>query len=347
VNRESPWARISLGIIVSIVAVALVLMRVDLGDVAEAFRSADYWWLLIAIAASFLTVPIRAQRWRLICKPVPLTFTRAFGILSVGAALTSLLPLRLGDFARAYLVGEMERRSKVWALTTIVFERILDIIALLIITGLLLPFVSLPDWAIASARVSAVLAVVAVSVICVLWFWRSAIERRIGPLASRFSRGPVERVRSLARHLVEGLAILSRPSQLLGAAFWTAALWLTTGAVLWSTLMAFDVSSSPTIAMLLVVVSAATVAVPLSPGAVGVYHAAIIETVIVVTSASTSTATSVAITAHILLFAPPIICGFACFWLVPGIADRLLHLRRERVDPTRSKVISSGTLPPG
>jgi uncharacterized protein (TIRG00374 family) len=241
----------------------------------------------------------------------------------------------------------MERRSKIWALTTIVFERILDIIALLVITVLLLPFVSLPDWAIASARVSAVLAVVAVSGICVLWFWRSAIERRIGPLASRFSRGPVERVRSLARHLVEGLAILSRPSQLLGTACWTAALWLTTGAVLWSTLMAFDVSSSPTIAMLLVIVSAATVAVPLSPGAVGVYHAAIIETVIVVTSASTSTATSVAITAHILLFAPPIICGFACFWLVPGIADRLLRLRRERVDPTRSQVISSGTLPPG
>lgn len=345
--RDLPWTRLCAGIIVSAVAIAIVLMRVDLDDVAEAFRTADYRWLLIAIAGAFLTVPIRAQRWRLLCRPATLTFTRAFGILSVGAALTSLLPLRLGDIVRVYLVGEMERRSKVWALATIIVERIFDIVALVLITLLLLPFISLPDWTVASARVMGVLALAGIAGMCVVWFGRSRLEARIGPLADQFARGPFERLRSLARHLIDGLAVFSQPSQLLGVATWTAVLWLTTGGVLWATLMAFDVTNSPSVAMLLVIVSAAAVAVPLSPSAVGIYHAAIVEALVVVTTIGNSTATSVAITAHVLLFAPPVICGFASFWFVPGIADRLLLLRRARRESAATQIVNSGPLPPG
>ena len=341
-----PWPRLCLGLLVSVVAIGIVFMRVDAGDVADAFRTARYDWLMLSVAASFLTVAIRSERWRLLCRPAPLTFSRAFGILSVGAALTSLLPLRLGDLARIYLVGEMERRSKAWALATVIFERMLDIVALLVIVVLLVPFVSLPDWAVESSRVMAVLAVVGVGALCGVWFGRAFLERRVGPLADRLLRGPLERVRSLVSQVVDGLAILSRPSQLFGAILWSAALWLSTGVVIWATLKAFGAEGSPAIAMLLVVVSAATVAVPLSPGAVGVYHAAIIETLLVVTSVDTSTATSIAITSHVLLFAPPVVCGLASFWLVPGIAERLLLLRRAPREATSPQMVSGGTLPP-
>lgn len=342
-----PWTRLALGLLISAGAIAIVLMRVNLDDVAEAFRTARYDWLLLAIAASFLTVAIRAQRWRLLCRPAPMTFTRAFGILSVGAALTSLLPLRLGDVVRAYLAGEMERRSKAWALTTVVVERVLDVVALLVIIVLLLPFVSLPKWAAESTRITLVLAVAGVSVICGIWFGRSLLERRLGPIATRLARGPLERLRSMVQHVVDGLAILGQPARLATVVLWTAALWLTTGVVIWATLRAFGVSGSPSIAMLLVVVSAATVAVPISPGAVGVYHAAIIETLMVITTIDTPTATSVAITSHALLFVPPVVCGFASFWLVPGIAERLLRLRRAPREAVATQIVSSGTIPPG
>ena len=342
-----PRVRLLLGLVISVAAFGLVVMRVDFNEVADAFRIANYKWLLVAAVCSSLTVPIRAERWRLLCSPTQIAFPRALGILSVGAALTALLPLRLGDVVRAYLVGEMERRSKVWALATMVVERMFDIVALLVITVVLLPFVSLPDWAADSARVTVGLALVGLVAIFGIWFSRSIVERRAGSLSGRFSGRPIEHVRAMVRHVIDGLSILSQPAQLIGAVFWTATLWLVTSVVIWATLMAFNVTTSPTIALLLVLVSAATVAVPLSPSAVGVYHAAIVETLIVVTTVSSSTAASVAIVAHALLFVPPIVFGFACFWLVPGIAERLLLMRRTRKEPAGAQMVSSGPLPPG
>jgi uncharacterized protein (TIRG00374 family) len=252
----------------------------------------------------------------------------------------------LGDVVRAYLIGELETRSKAWALATVIVERVFDIAALLAIIVLLIPFVSLPGWAVESARIAAILAVAGVAVICVAWFGRSFIGRRFGLMTTRLPEGPMVRLRSTFGNMIDGLAVLGQPSQLSSAALLSIALWGTTGAVMWATLIAFDVEASPSIAMLLVVVSAVTVAVPLAPSAAGVFHAAIIETMLVVTSVNTSTATSVAITSHILLFAPPVVCGLASFWLVPGIADLMLAFRRSSRKTSSPQTVSGGTLPP-
>ncbi|MGH9176468.1 MAG: lysylphosphatidylglycerol synthase transmembrane domain-containing protein, partial [Vicinamibacterales bacterium] len=300
-----------------------ILVRVDLDDVLRAFGDARYEWLVTASAVSFLTMAIRAERWRLICQPVPVSFSRSFGVLSVGASLSSLLPLRLGDLARVYLIGDLERRSKAWAFATLVFERVLDILVLLAIIVLLLPFVSLPGWAAESAWIAAALAAAGVVAIVAAWFGRSLIEQRAASLG-RFLPGAVaSRLRPLIKPSVDGLAVLGEPWPLLRAVWWSAILWAATGVIMWSTLVAFGVDASPSLAMLLVIVSAITVAVPLSPSAVGVFHAAIVQVLIVAAPVDSSVAASVAITSHALLFAPPVICGLAAVWLMPEITSRL------------------------
>jgi uncharacterized protein (TIRG00374 family) len=341
-----PWLRLGAGLVVSIVAAVVVVLRVDLREVMQAFEDANYVWLVPAVVMSFLSMPVRAERWRVICYPVPLSFGRSFGILSVGASLTSLLPLRLGDVVRAYLLGELERRSKAWALATLVVERLLDLLTLLVITVVLLPFVSLPAWAAESAWIAAALAVVGVAVLCVAWFGRSVRHARVTRIARLASAGPLARVRTIVTQAVDGLAVLGQPLRLLLAVLWSGLTWITAGVVMWCTLLAFGIDSSPFVAMLLVVVSAVTVAVPLSPSAVGVFHAAVIQTLVVVSPADTATATSFAISAHLLLFAPPVICGLASVWLAPDIADRLLVLRWRRAEQLGTQVVRGGSVPP-
>ena len=82
-----PWVRLSVGILISVAACIAILVRVDLNDVLRAFRDARYEWIAPAVAVSFLTMAIRAERWRLICQPVPVSYRRSFWVLSIGASL--------------------------------------------------------------------------------------------------------------------------------------------------------------------------------------------------------------------------------------------------------------------
>ena len=66
--------------------------------------------------------------------------------------MNAFLPVRLGDFARAYLMGEAEGDSKVFVLGTVVMEKVADLLFLLISLMVLLSQMVLPAWLAGSAR---------------------------------------------------------------------------------------------------------------------------------------------------------------------------------------------------
>lgn len=76
-------------------------------------------------------------------------------------------------------------------------------------------------------------------------------------------------------------------------------------------LLAFDLPNSAVIAMLLLAVSAVSMVIPFSPGFVDVYHALVIETLVVFFGAASGPAASFAVTTHLLLFVPPVMIGIS------------------------------------
>jgi uncharacterized protein (TIRG00374 family) len=329
-------AQLAIGVLISLAALVLVATRIDLGDARAAFRDADYRWIVPAAACSFASVVFRAARWRALLFPAAIRLGRVFGILAIGQSVTALLPFRLGDVARIYLLGDLEGRSKAWALSTIVLERVLDIITLVVIMLLLLPFVPFPAWVLTAAGVGAAIVAAALAVMCAAWFGRERLTA-VAPALLRLSPERwAGRLRALAVSAVDGLAVLGNPPALLRAAAWSAMAWLATGVTLWMTLAAFGIPQSFSTAMFVLVVSAIAIAVPLAPGAVGVYHAAVIEALVLVTDTSPGTAASYAVTTHVLLFLPPIVCGLGYLWREPGVLARLLALRALRGGRGRS-----------
>lgn len=135
-----------IGIIVSAVLVAVLLMRVDLGSVARAFREADMRYLLPAVLLYFLGIVPRALRWAILLRPVqPIGFPRLYQVLVVGFMANDILPFRAGEVVRAFMLWEKERVAPGATIATILVERIFDGLAL---TGFLVAgamFVQLDD----------------------------------------------------------------------------------------------------------------------------------------------------------------------------------------------------------
>ncbi|HQY63755.1 MAG: flippase-like domain-containing protein [Myxococcales bacterium] len=86
------------------------------------------WWTLPAYALTFLAMTwFRAVRWRYLLRSfVTITKSRAFAISCIGFAAILLLPFRLGELVRPYMVREPGKVSLSSATGSVVAERVVD-----------------------------------------------------------------------------------------------------------------------------------------------------------------------------------------------------------------------------
>ncbi len=229
--------RLKLGLVLLATAVFLVaaLWGIDLGE-ARAALARTRWLAFVPMVLLYLLAHVlRAWRLgRLVGVPVP--YGRLFAINTIGFLAINVVPLRLGEMVRPYLLAEREGVPFGRGLAAIFIERMLDFGALLVILGGLTWVVELPAEGIvvhgvdvigAGQRLAGVVLAAGVAGGAALVLGGEPVLR----LVRRLPLG--ERVAGLAERFREGLVgLLRRPATALGCALATAGIWgLTIGAV--------------------------------------------------------------------------------------------------------------------
>src|SRR5574340_1740284 len=121
-----------LGIAVSAVFLYFALRNLQLGEVWEALKTAQYWWLLPGIAVYFVGVWVRAWRWHYLLRPLKKIPTKTmFPIVTIGYMGNNVFPARAGEVLRAAILKDREDVSISASLATIVVERIFDAVVML------------------------------------------------------------------------------------------------------------------------------------------------------------------------------------------------------------------------
>lgn len=129
-------ARIVVGLAVSAVFAAATLTRVDLGSMAHALGRAAPLGVALGILFSLCEICVRAWRWRFLLSPLgKVTYRHAFAYTCVGYFSNTLLPMRLGDVARAYLAASALRLPRMATLGSIVTERLADGLTILVVAA--------------------------------------------------------------------------------------------------------------------------------------------------------------------------------------------------------------------
>jgi uncharacterized protein (TIRG00374 family) len=119
--------QIVLGLAVSAGALWWTLHGKDLGKIKDAALEADYRYLIpyfgILVAIHF----IRTVRWGILLEPVAkIPFAKLNAVSAVGFMALMIVPFRLGEFARPYLVAERPKLRVSAALSSVVVERVAD-----------------------------------------------------------------------------------------------------------------------------------------------------------------------------------------------------------------------------
>jgi uncharacterized protein (TIRG00374 family) len=297
---------------------ALFLSNVDMRGVLREIVHARPEWLALSLMTMFLNLVIRSWRWQYLLEPLgPTSFVNAFRATAVGFAASSILPRAAGEVIRPYFLARHERMSATGAFATIVVERLLDILTVLV---LLASYVFVFGRDMNHANPTAFLAVkwaggaaaVGALIGFGVLFYLAKDPARLGQTLTRLGQILPSAFASLLGRIAEkfaiGLGAVRRPSRLLIALAWSFPLWLTIVLGIWAAAVAFRLEMPFTGTFLLTALLVIGVAVP-TPGAVGGFHEMFRFGATVFFGASNTTAVGAAIVLHVISIGPSLLLG--------------------------------------
>ena len=262
-------------IISALLAAALLwwsLRGVEWKRVAGIIGGADWSLAAAAAAATCFSLFLRGVRWRILLNAAGrFSIGTVFWANNVGYLGNNFLPARAGEVIRSFLISARSSLSRTYVLTTALSERLMDVIALVLWSSVLLLGVHpKPRWMEDLSRTMAIVAALGAAVIAILPHTGRLLEtvlRRI-PLPAR--------IRELALRLTEqvlsGMRAFHDWRRFAGFAGLTVVIWLSDAAAAMAMGRALGLALPFSTAFLLLTGMGLGSALPSTPGYVGIFQ---------------------------------------------------------------------------
>jgi uncharacterized protein (TIRG00374 family) len=294
----------------------LTLRNIDLGELWRALTQAHPGWIAAAVAVTMLTFFIRAWRWQALLVPIGHAgFSTVFRATIIGFTASFLLPARIGEVLKPYLVARREGFNVAATFATVIVERLLDLLTVLLLFGLAIPLTGVDVGS--GVRTAGVVAAAGGLVVTILLFVLAGHPERLGAITARLTaRLPVRLARALsnfARTFAEGLGVMRSPWQLVIGFLWSLPLWFSIGLGIWFTSRAFGLTFPFIGSFLVTGYLSVGVAAP-TPGAAGGFHLAYQMAVTNCFGAPASVAAAAAFVLHAVSFVPVTLLGLVYMW---------------------------------
>ena len=267
------------GIAVSAACFAWSLQGTNPAQLRAAVQSADYRTLPLLMLFLFAFYWLKAMRWTWMLAPVrPLTTQQLFPPVMIGFAANNLLPAHLGEFVRVFLVSRRHDIPATTVLSTVVLERVFDVMAILGLFAISLQFADgLDERYRQAAIVLGGLSAVFVACATAFLIWTDGCIR-LFDWGLRMVRVIPEGLRTklvgMVRAAGDGLHSLRSVKTILLIVVNSLAQWVLNGLIAWAALRAFQVDVSPTDGLIITAITAIAVMVPSTPGYFGVIQGA-------------------------------------------------------------------------
>lgn len=258
--------------VVILVLIARFALNIDFQRVLEGISRANPVYLLAGFVVFYIGFPLRGFRWALLLRSTgqPITVKDSTEILYLSWLVNCLVPAKLGDVYRAYLLKINSNASLSRTFGTVFIERILDLFVIAIL-GLLAGFWSFRSGLPPEIQFVAALGVGVVIVLAVLLLSMRNFGRRI---IVRLPLPP--RVLELYDKFEEGVFGAITFRQLPPLVLLTGVIWMTEGLRLYFVVQALgfpDVSLGLSGAVFVALIGSLLTAVPFSPAGLGVVDA--------------------------------------------------------------------------
>lgn len=269
------------GVAVTLFLLWWVLADVPFGEVLANIRQGNFLLLLASVSVATFGFFIRALRWKILLTPVRenTALRSRFAAVSIGFMANNILPARMGEFARAYAFSRLEPVTASAALGTVVVERFMDgvILLLFLVVPVLTPgFPAADALAQGSGLVMFRGAIALVFLVLAALMLMALLPTLFLTLAQRMGRllpsAVALRLVAALRALLQSMAIMRNPRLLALGFAWSLFFWTWHGVSFWLGMLAFGIDTGFISAIFTEAVVGFGVAIPSAPGFFGTFH---------------------------------------------------------------------------
>lgn len=310
-----PWHTVFIAALTALL-LWLFLRNVAFDELGAALARANILYIVAAVLVTLQTYLLRARRWQALLAPIgPSRFRTAFRTTVIGFAVNTLIP-RAGEVVRPYLLARREKLPASASFATIVVERLLDLVTVLLLFGAAIPLIPVDIGP--EVRASGIIAAVSALAGLAILFASAGHPERLGRWATRLGRWLPGRLgdalAGLVRTFAEGLAIMRRPGLLAVAMLWSVPLWLSLALGIWLTSLAFDLTFGFPGTFLVMMFLVVGVSVPTPGGSMGAFHYAYLLAVTRFFGAGPDVAAAAGLVLHVVSFLPVTFVGLVFMW---------------------------------
>ncbi len=210
------------GILVSLIIIGVLLYFVDFDELLTSFRNVSAILLVEIFLLQTIAFVFRSLAWRVILDGEP-SLAQGFWTITEGYLL-NLLPLRLGELGRAVIMGGIVRRSPFYVFSTVLLERLFDVIITLIMLISTVPLLSGSSFSVSTYYI--LFAVILIGLVVVFLITRNQASflkllSRILKPDSKIGLFVLPKIQSL----LGGMEILSNPRKFYKWLFWIFMTW--------------------------------------------------------------------------------------------------------------------------
>ena len=302
-----------LGVLISVIGLYYAFRQINFWELWIIIKNVNFILVILAIVILLLSNIIRAWRWQILVKPIKdVSFEPAFSSIMIGYFGNSVLPFRMGEFLRAFVVADKTSLTASTAFGTIVIERILDFIGLSIVILLIMTV-----YPLTSVGGSIIIGVIVLSLTAFIFFFlfggfKSSLLVKIEK-SSLLRIGLLRKISLFIKNFMDGATTIRATNKLGIILLYTLIIWIMYYCSTYLATIAIGIELEWFGFGVLLISTTLAISIPAAPGYVGTYHAAAVYILTNLFDVGRSNAQAAAIILHAVGTIPIVIIGAGYF----------------------------------
>ena len=273
VNR---YVKLIIGICISVVGLYYAFIGIDFTQLWTIIKQVDLFYGFLALFIIIFSNVVRTIRWQILAKPIDeISFKPGFSAIMIGYFGNSVLPFRMGEFLRAYILAEKTSLNAPTAFGTIVIERILDFVGLSLL--ILLAIIAYPaEW----IDQKIIIGVVALSIGAFAFLFYFNEIKKLSPFQmdkmKYLNKNPALKIITFFSKIISGAIAIRSTNKVMLILLYTFVIWAMYCLSTYYALMSTGITLKWYQVCILLISTTFAISIPAAPAYVGTYHAAVV-----------------------------------------------------------------------
>ncbi len=262
------WSKHGIGYLIAAACLIWVFHDVNWGELCHHLTAINWGWVALALVADVLSYISQGIRWKLLLRPTgKISNARSTQAIYVGLFTNEVLPFRVGEVARGYVVSRWLKTDFVRILPSIVVERLFDAFWLALAIAGAAIFVQLPKTLMRAADILGIFVLLAIGLLVFLVFRKKRIKSET---ASGWK--PIRLISTFISHLTDGVQEIGFSPLFFLALLVSSGFLIFQALAFWLIMVAYGLKLSLLKGFVVLLIVFLGIALPNAPSSIGTYQ---------------------------------------------------------------------------